>query len=181
MISIILIFLARVFKAFSDKVKSSWGDTIFSTWEPDTKFKKWFIIWAGPGSQIRKWKRDENGNKIPNKTRYWYYAFIYVPKFKEEFVFSSTFLVSIRDAWHTSERFRRTAYALAVVFFSVYAAGWQMPGIQIPNIVNMLLGRWLEIYAWFPLTSRIVSAVSLVTFAQLTGFTAVYDYLLKKR
>ena len=179
MIILFLLFIARSSKAFSDIVKSSWTETKFSEWKPTSKFRAWFIAWAGPGSQLLKWKVNAADRVIKYTGRDWYYFGIY-PDYVERFTYSSTYLVALNDAWHTSECLIRNIYLLIAVLFGVEAAGFHMWGIQVPNGVDMILGGWLGGHSWFPVASLVVSYVILGTIAQLIGFTLVYNYILRK-
>ncbi len=168
MIAILLFFLARVFKALSDITKSSWKYSIFSKYEKG----HWFYDWAGPGGSWKnKWELDSNGNTIEIEKFPWYY-FGYKPKFKERFWLSSTWLVSLTDLWHTSERARSLAYALAAVLLAIQAAGFSIPLMGIPYLIwwaePTLLNLIFSIVVWFRVS-------------QLLGFTLFYDYVFKKR
>jgi len=85
MIAILLVFLARAFKALSDITKSSWGSSIFADKYPEgTKF----YSWAGPGDSWKnKWKTDKNNNIIPISKSPWYY-FGWPLANKERFIYS---------------------------------------------------------------------------------------------
>lgn len=48
---------------------------------------------------LKKYKLEKN-KLIKDTKKYWYYLWIYTPKYKEKFVYSTTFLVFLTDRWH---------------------------------------------------------------------------------
>lgn len=90
-ISIISLILASLFdtiKDLSEEGKFSTKDNVF--WNKD-------LSW------INKWATHKDlydGVPIESHFRLWYYLWLYKPKYKERFPFSSTVLVFLTDGWH---------------------------------------------------------------------------------
>lgn len=61
-----------------------------------------------------KWKRDENDRLIPQTKKLWYYLWVFTPKVKEQFPYSSTLLVWLTDGWHLLQSFQFRCAWLAV-------------------------------------------------------------------
>jgi len=162
MISLILIFFARGFKALSDTIRGTWSSSIFSFLSKESKLYKWSHF---SNSWKNKWKLDQQGNIIPNSKKLWYYGFLYAPSYIERFPYSSTFLVSLTDLWHLSERLRRLLYSLAFAFIYINPKG-------IPYILGFLGYSNFLIF---------INVLIWVTFFQLVGFTTFFDYILNKK
>lgn len=175
MISILFLFLERVFKALSDIIKSSWASSIFSLLPPT----HWLVKW-GKDSQNNKWKLDDKDHLIPNTEKKWYY-FGHDPEYKERFFLSSTWLVALTDLWHTSEYVRRSCIFLALIFMSINAQGWHWVGYDVPNIfIWMFNDAVIASHQWIALITLIASFSLLVSAAQLIGFTMFYNVVLRK-
>lgn len=94
MISFILMACAAITKAICDKLQFHFSTSIFS----DSRFNENF--WNPELSHKRKWK---NGRKEDG----------------EAFLFSSTLLVFLTDAWHLFQNIQWTLVALAIVKYEV--------------------------------------------------------------
>ena len=66
-----------------------------------------------------KWKLDEDGKLISNTKTYWYYLWLWKPKYVEKFPYSSEFLVFLTDPWHRYNTFRMVAIILGMFFFKM--------------------------------------------------------------
>lgn len=86
MLSLILISIAAIFKALMDK---SAIDAVSNPWW--NKSQSWKNKWA-------------IGLPLQEK-KLWYYLWLWTPKYKERFVYSSTILVFITDGWHLAQFF----------------------------------------------------------------------------
>ena len=148
MVALILIFVAGVFKAFSDKLKV-WDSSRWANLPKDN----WFYKWAGNGGSWKnKWKLNSNGQQIPIKGCTWYYLCMFPLHFKERFPYSSTFLVTFTDGWHTFQFIMRTAFMFAAIFYN-------------PVLVVVGVPEWLISYGF-------------MSVAYMVGFTLFYDYIL---
>lgn len=100
MISFLCLLIVGIFKALSDL--SSEG-----------------VIYPKGESWKNKWLLDSSGNIIKEDRFLWYYP-INKPQYKERFIYSSTFLVSLTDFWHKTELARSIAQVSAVIFYSTF-------------------------------------------------------------
>lgn len=99
MISLILITIAAIFKAIMDKSAINHFSKVW--WN---KSQSWTAKWAvGLPIQERK---------------LWYYGWIYTPKYKERFIYSSTILVFLTDGWHFSQFLFLTFLFSGIVMYS---------------------------------------------------------------
>lgn len=106
LIIVLLIIFAAISKAIQDKIQFHFDESIFSK----SKFTNW---WNPKLSHRNKWKR--NGDVlVKNDKKLWYYLFLYFPKYKESFPYSSTFLVSLTDAWHLFGLIRNLSLVVAI-------------------------------------------------------------------
>jgi hypothetical protein len=100
MLEFFLVMIAGVANAFMDtsaigNFKNKWLN------KGQTAKSKWLTV-------------GTNNNKVPNKTRPWYYLWLYKPEFKEIFPYSSTILVWMTDPWHVFQLVMLTAFELAI-------------------------------------------------------------------
>jgi len=97
-ISIILMIIAGFFNACMDILKVRYDKSIFRFWK--------YQNWLDPSkSWVNKWK---NGD----------------PSQGERFFGSSTFFVSLTDAWHLAKHFMLTFIMLSVVFYQPIINWW---------------------------------------------------------
>lgn len=71
--------------------------------------------WNKSEGWIYKWKLDEDGKRIPQTGKKWYYLWIWTPKYKARFAYSSTLLVFLTDGWHLLQFIQFKCAALATV------------------------------------------------------------------
>lgn len=79
--------------------------------------------WRKSLSWKNKWGLDPWGNPKPNSRPDWWYLG-FAPRHQEKFYLSSTFLVSITDAWHFFELIRFVLVIIAAVSFSSCGVLW---------------------------------------------------------
>lgn len=174
MILLILIFISRAFKAVSDITKSSFKDSIFSDIGNDALRR-----WCNPHlSWLNKWKWVD-GERIPLTKAPAYYLWLYNPKYKEVFPYSSTWLVKFTDLWHTSEFLRWSCYGLAFIFAYLHGTDLQVGWTGIFDVVGWLTGQ-LNI----TLSKNLTTVLSLILLAEVSrqlGFTLFYDYILRRK
>lgn len=85
-----------------------------------------------------KYKKDAEGNIIPNTKKPWYYLGLYKPQYVESFPFSSTALVSFTDPWH---RYKLLCFAsLRTALILVLATGTSYNTITY-------IGTWVGLWA----------------------------------
>lgn len=114
-LNIFLILLASTSDAIMDTISSHFPTSVFSnssnwkivkTWSNARKLK--LYKWLNPYYSWRnKWLLINNQLVFNNK-KYWYYLWIYKPKYKEKFPYSSTILVRFTDLWHTCNSIQLT-------------------------------------------------------------------------
>ena len=149
MISTLLIILAGIANAYMDKI-NNWYN---SRWL-GLSDNHWLTKWARPynllqngladfnnGAWKNKWKLKD-GNIISNNKTIWYYLWLYKPKYKERFIWSSTILVKFTDGWHFFQSLMILFIGFSVYFwepmvFDGYIADW------ILNIAGIFGGWYL--------------------------------------
>lgn len=107
-IMIIMFLFACTFSAVRDKIKNHWNISIFKYWVSGTKWEDFF----NPDSWKNKYKKDENGNLIPdpkNPGSYLRKTFILFGKDTGIWV-----PVVFVDAWHMIKGGEILAYSIAV-------------------------------------------------------------------
>lgn len=105
---IIMFLSACTFSAVRDKIKNHWNISIFKYWVQGTKWEDFF----NPDSWKNKYKKDENGNLIPdpkNPGSYLRKTFILFGKDTGIWV-----PVVFVDAWHMIKGGEILAYSIAV-------------------------------------------------------------------
>jgi len=176
MLTLILLFLNRSFKALSDKIKSSFNDSILSNIKNDL-----IRDWCDPSkSWYLKWKIVD-GKQVLQTKKLWYYLWIFTPKYVERFPFSSTWLVKYTDLWHTSEFIRRTSIAIIILSYSIgmylfISTGYIYRAIMLPDLLGSLVTALHDQLGYY-----VLNCIILITGAQLIGFTLFYDYILNKK
>ena len=113
-LSLFFIFLAFSLNGFMDKIDHNWSSSIFKNIDKNSRLYKWMnprVSW------YNKWKLKD-GKLIPLDEAPFYYLWLYNPKYKERFIYSSTFLVFLTDAWHLAKHFMILSIILSILFYA---------------------------------------------------------------
>lgn len=103
MITFILMLIAGALNAVMDKISFHLSSSIFKNLN--------LRFWDVKQSWKNKWKWPLE----PYKS--WYYLGLYRPRYKENFAYSSTFLVWATDAWHLAKALMLGCIMLGIVFY----------------------------------------------------------------
>ena len=104
MISLILVIIAGIFNAVMDKIDFNFTTSIFKNKNP----KFWNLK--------ESWKNQWSWPLEPYTG--WYYFGLYKPRNKENFPYSSTFLVVLTDAWHLSKTLMLISLSTAIICYT---------------------------------------------------------------
>jgi disulfide bond formation protein DsbB len=100
----ILFLISGISNAIMDKLQFHFHKSIFSKPPFTPEF------WDPNKSWVNKWAKGF----VKNEKRLWYYLWLYKPKYKERFPYSSTILVFTTDAWHLAQWIMLKSLILAV-------------------------------------------------------------------
>jgi hypothetical protein len=104
MITLILLAIAGVFNAIYEILFTSYKYSVFSNLDPQ--------YWDPKTSWKYKWKYPLRPAPVK-----WYY-FVFQPRYKERFPYSSTILVWLTDAWHLFKALMLGCLMGAIVFYT---------------------------------------------------------------
>lgn len=130
----ILYIIAAISKSIMDTIKFHWSDSKFS----NIKNRFWYEWFQSTGS--KKYKTDSNGNFIPLDKAPAYYLWLYKPKYKELFWYSTTALVLFTDAWHFFQLIMLTGLQLIIISLILKPIDISLVhGLPLIDIINLLL------------------------------------------
>lgn len=105
------------------------------------RFKR--AYWNKSEGWLFKWKLDEDGERILNDKKRWYYLWRFTPKYKERFWGSSTAFVFLTDGWHLLQ-FIQFKLAMASVLIGVEYLGVYQGSIVFLNLfLSFVIGFWI--------------------------------------
>ena len=122
MISLVLMVLAGALNAVMDKIAFNFGSSIFKNLNP--------MFW-----DVRvSWKNQWRWPLRPYSS--WYYFGLYTPRYKENFPYSSTFLVWATDAWHLAKALMLACIGLAIGFHTP-VVNWFVDGLVMVTVFTI--------------------------------------------
>lgn len=126
----VLLALSGFFKSVMDALVHFYGSSVFG------KFDNSF--WNPGWSWKRKWKKAPGGKILQkNHKSLWYYLWMYKPRYKERFPYSSTALVWMTDGWHLAQTLYLTSWQI-IVAMEVNITNWFFDLILVKLIHNIV-------------------------------------------
>lgn len=117
-----------------DTIKFHWSESKFN----QIKDNFWYEWFKSTGN--KKYKTDSNGNFIPIEKAPWYYLWLYKPRYKELFWYSTTVLVLLTDAWHFFQLIMLTMLQVIIISLILIPIDTSLiQGLSLINIINIFL------------------------------------------